>query len=303
MNGRWHQARRGTTTTGGTTVRPGVTTTPQRASAGSGQRHPVRATSRGRSHRQPAGSMPSSVADGGNAGRADHRHAATAGALSATAAATTRPEKSFRIDWSPLVFRHPPKLRYASIVPATPADFGHGVGVAMNCCSGTNWFVRCSLRLVARIADFHSAEDGSKPSGSANSLLWRVRSMAGRRVLSAPTWVRIPTPASIFQFAGPRWRGAISHKDRQPGSSPGPATILCLRSSMAERRDVAPENADRNRAQVPDLRCVKGRSLAWPKHPVPTRRSRVRILPPLPARSGRSRPARTQRTRRHRLAR
>src|SRR5262245_40656890 len=39
----------------------------------------------------------------------------------------------------------------------------------MNCRSGTIRSGSRSLRLLARIADFHPAEDGSKPSGSTSA--------------------------------------------------------------------------------------------------------------------------------------
>ncbi len=61
----------------------------------------------------------------------------------------------------------------------------------------------------------------------------------------------IPTPASMFPPQGlvgeERSLIRIDSRDRHPDLRP----LLCLCSSMEERRVVAPENADRNRAQVP----------------------------------------------------
>ena len=77
----------------------------------------------------------------------------------------------------------------------------------------------CSVRLVARIALFQSAGEGSKPS---RSTIRPVRSVAGREPLKLATRGSIPPPAS--STAAVRWRTGTPHKGLQPGSSPGAAT-------------------------------------------------------------------------------
>src|SRR6185312_14806118 len=97
--GPWHQ-RRGATTTGGTTTTgaPGTTTAPR-----IGRQRPTPSGPRHQPAPQPCATCsttPVSLAAAATpAGLITD--AAIAGALSATAAATTRPEISIRIDWSP----------------------------------------------------------------------------------------------------------------------------------------------------------------------------------------------------------
>ena len=110
---------------------------------------------------------------------------------------------------------------------------------------------------MARIADFHSAEDGSKPSGSANSQrILLAGSFNGRTARFERAYVgSIPTPASMFDSQGlageERSLIRIDSRDRHPDLRP--FFFSCLRSSMEERRIVSPKNADRNRAQVPTM--------------------------------------------------
>ena len=124
--------------------------------------------------------------------------------------------------------------------------------------------------------------------------------MAGRRVLSAPTWVRFlrPLPSLISQGLAGEERSLIriDSRDRHPDLRPFLACVAQWQSVGMWPRRTRIETARRFQL-VHDLvrnrhRDSEGRSLAWPKHPVPTRRSRVRILPPLPSHSGRSRSAR-----------